>query len=294
LTENKLVLKMDINNLFGSSKENDSQNLVVKEKTLSLVSYLNTKPLVYGLEKSLIKHSFTLQKDVPSICARRLLEDEVAVGIIPSIEYARAKGGLKIIPDLSIASREEVKSVELFFNKDIKNISTIAVDTSSRTSVALLKILLQEKYELAPEYKPMVPDLNTMLQEADAALIIGDKALHYQAEQPNKLDLASEWYDLTGLPFVFAFWAGTESGLSMEDVEAIHESYKLGAKNIDNISREFAKNQPYDWQFYADYLNTNISYQFSDEEKDAVLEFYRYAFYYGLIEFIPELHFYGE
>ena len=117
---------MDINSLFGSSNQSGNANSAVQQKKLSLVSYLNTKPLVYGLEKQLVAHSFALQKDVPSVCARRLLDGEVNLGIIPSIEYARTKGNLRIIPDLSIASREYVKSVELFFKKDLRKIETIA------------------------------------------------------------------------------------------------------------------------------------------------------------------------
>jgi predicted solute-binding protein len=285
---------MDINKLFSSASTDDAPAVKEKQKKLSLVSYLNTKPLIYGLEKNLVKHSFQLQKDVPSVCARRLMEEEVEIGIIPSIEYARAKGRLKIVPDLSIASKEAVNSVILFFNKDLKNLNTIAVDTSSRTSVALLSILLQEKYEIEAELIPMAPDLDEMLRQADAALIIGDKALHYQVDWPNKLDLAAEWFDLTGLPFVFAFWAGTESGISEEDVKALKESYELGKKNIRQICQSHAEDQPYDSTFYENYLNNNISYLFSEDEKDGLMEFYRYAFYYGLIEFIPELYFYGQ
>ncbi len=285
---------MDINSLFAPSGQNKNTDAALQQKKLSLVSYLNTKPLVYGLEKKLVKHSFALQKDVPSVCARRLLDGEVDLGIIPSIEYARAKGKLKIIPGLSIASRDYVRSVELFFKKDLRKIETIAMDTSSRTSAALLKILMQEKFEISPAYKPMAPDLDTMLQEADAALIIGDKALHYQVDYANKLDLAAEWNDLTGLPFVFAFWAGRGTEIDTHDIKAVQESYRLGAQNINAICQTFAKNQPYDTQFYADYLNQNIAFDFSEEKQEGLMEFYRYAFYYGLIEFIPELNFYGK
>ena len=98
---------------------------------------------------------------------------------------------------------------------------------------------------------------------------------------------------MTGLPFVFAFWAGLGSGIEEQDIASIRESYRLGAQNINQICEAFAKDQPYNAQFYADYLNQNISFRFSDEEQEGLMEFYRYAFYYGLIEFIPELNFYG-
>jgi len=282
---------MDINNFFGKPEQQDVKQ---KTRTMSLVSYLNTKPLVYGLENNLVEHHFSLQKDVPSVCAQRLLEGEVELGIVPSIEYARAKGSWKIIPDLSIASQRAVKSVCLFFNKNMSKIDTIALDTSSRTSVALLKIILQERYEQTPEFIFMAPDLDEMLAAADAALIIGDKALHYSVKHTNFIDLGEEWSDMTGLPFVYAFWAGNELQLNEKDVKAVLESYQEGSQNIEKIAREFGKTQPMTWDFYYDYLTQNISYSFAEEEKAGLLEFYRYAFYFGLIEHIPDLHFYGE
>lgn len=284
---------MDINKLFSNTPSQE-QAVHTEQKILSLVSYLNTKPLIYGLEKNLVKHDFQLQKDVPSVCAKRLLDGEVQLGIIPSIEYGRAKSGLKIVPDLCIASRNIVNSVELFFKKDLKDLSTVAVDTSSRTSIALLDIIFREKFEIAPEFIPMAPDLDTMLTKTDAALIIGDRALHYQVENTNKLDLATEWNDLTGLPFVFAFWAISSEGIDPSDVQALQDSYKLGAQHIDEICKDFAVNQPYQWSFYADYLKKNISYTLGEEEQEGLMEFYRYAFYYSLIEYIPELKFYGK
>lgn len=285
---------MDINGLFNKNASGSETPVQTRTRNLSLVSYLNTKPLVYGLEKGLIKHEFTLQKDVPSVCADRLIEGEVELGIIPSIEYARGKGALRIIPELAIASQSKVKSVNLFFNPESKQINTIALDTSSRTSVALLKILLKEKYELDPDFVVMPPDLDSMLKKADAALIIGDKALHFQVEHPHYFDLAEEWNDLTGLPFVFAFWAGHEFALKDKDVEAVQKSYELGKQHINEIAAEYAKTHSQSADYYASYLTDNISFGFGEDEKAGLDEFYRYAFYYGLIEHIPELHFYGE
>jgi chorismate dehydratase len=282
---------MNIENLFNSH-ESKQKTKEEKKKLLSLVSYLNTKPLVYGMEKLIVDHNFILQKDVPSVCASRLVEGEVDIGIIPSIEYANSRGNWRIIPDIALVSRQAVRSVCLFFKKDIKDIKTVALDTSSRTSSALLKILLQEKYELIPNYIVMAPDLKEMLKKADAALVIGDKALHYNADYPHLLDLGEEWYSLTGLPFVYAFWAGHELAISGKDVQAITESKQLGVQKIDEIARDYARNHPRNEEFYYNYLTKNIFYEFADEEKEGLSEFYKYAFYFGLIDYIPELHFY--
>ena len=285
---------MDINQLFGSQPSENESQTQVKQKTVSLVNYLNTKPLIYGLEQNLIKHDYILQKDVPSVCADRLLEGEVELGIIPSIEYARSKGAWKIVPELCIASQGAVKSVNLFFKKDLRDLRKIAVDTGSRTSVALLKILLRERYQMEPELLPMPPDLERMFQQADAALVIGDRALHYQHSHESYLDLGEEWFDLTGLPFVYAFWAGHELSINEEDVKLLQESYRFGERHLDDICTRFAADKDFPPSFYRAYLTENIHYQFGEAEKEGLKEFYNYAFYFGFIEHIPELHFYGE
>ncbi|MBN2707867.1 MAG: menaquinone biosynthesis protein [Calditrichaceae bacterium] len=284
---------MDINELFNAKPaEKTIEPSKPGQRILSLVSFLNAKPLVYGLEKRIVQHDFILQKDVPSVCAQRLKEGEVDLGIIPSIEYAQSKGSWKIIPDLCISSKGAVKSVNLFFKKDLQDLNVIALDTSSRTSVALLKIILKEKFQIEPEYMFMAPDLNEMFKKADAALIIGDRALHYQAENPSHLDLGEEWYDLTGLPFVFALWAGHELSINKDDLEIVRQSYQAGKENLEEIAREFASVHPLAWDAYYDYLCKNVVYTFGEDEKEGLMEFYRYAFYFGLIKHIPELLFY--
>lgn len=283
---------MDINELFNPRSNAAPKAKNTSDRLVSLVSFLNTKPLVYGLEHNLVNHQFILQKDVPSVCSQRLCEDEVKLGIIPSIEYIQGKGRWKIIPDLCISSRGAVKSVNLFFKKDLTDLNKIALDTSSRTSVALLKIILKEKYHVNAEFIFMAPDLKEMLSKADAALIIGDRALHYQADNPSHLDLGEEWYDMTGLPFVYAFWAGHESGMTGKDIDAVKKSYELGKMQIEQIARDYAQDHPLPWKSYFTYLDRHISYEFGNEEEEGLMEFFRYAFFFGLIEHIPELHFY--
>ncbi len=284
---------MDINELF-TLKSSKTVSTNQQKKKVSVVNYLNAKPLVYGLEENLINHNFILQKDVPSICAQNLKDGKTELAVIPSVEYAHGKGDWKIVPDICIASYTAVKSAGLFFNKGVKDIKTIAVDSGSTTSVALLKILMNEKYESSPQYIFMEPNLDEMLKKADAALIIGDKALHYQAGFSSHLDLGDEWFDLTGLPFVYFFWAGNKSSLTSDDVKIIKESHKTGHENLKNIAASYAVNQKFDQRFYYDYLTKNMSYSFGVEEKEGLLEFYKYAFFLGLIEHIPELHFFED
>src|SRR3954465_7679311 len=142
---------------------------------LGAVDYLNARPLVYGLE--LRPDRFALRFDVPSKCAALLHEGSIDVGMIPSIEYLRGGVPYRIVPGAGIISEGPVASVALFTTTRIEKVRTIAADTSSRPSNALLHVLCLERFGIDPEFRPMHPEPETMLSHCDAALLIGDPAL---------------------------------------------------------------------------------------------------------------------
>jgi chorismate dehydratase len=264
---------------------------------VSAVQYLNTKPIVYGLEKRQVTHRFDISYDIPSLCAKKLLNKEVDLALIPSIEYSRIRRSrsLNIVPEIGVVSHREVNSVELFFNKSLNDLRKIAVDASSRTSVALMEIILREKYGIEPVTVSMNPDLPSMLKEADAALIIGDNALEQSGVMDNKIDLGEEWNDLTdGLPFVYSFWAGLQGTLKINDVQALIESRDQGIENISVIAREYAAQNAggRTADFYVDYLTDNIQFYLGKDELEGLKEFYSYCYFLGMIDEIPELFFF--
>ena len=185
---------------------------------LGAVSYLNTRPLVYGLEA---RPTWPAEAALPrrrlgstcgSTCLRNARScstpDTIDLGLIPSIEYPGHD--YRIVPGVSIASDGPVASVAIFSKVPTENIRSIALDTSSRTSIALLRVLCARWFEIEPRLVSMPPDLGRMIGECDAALVIGDNALFTdeQALGLEKVDLGEEWIGMTGLPFVYAFWAG--------------------------------------------------------------------------------------
>lgn len=264
------------------------------QKNVGVVGYVNSLPLVFGLLQKNPPNDFQLSFDIPRVCAAKLSNQEISLGLIPSIEFARIKQSLKIVPNLCIASQEYVKSVELFFNKDITNIRKIAVDASSRTSVALLKILCRELYEIQPEFIEHDPNLSEMLKVADAALVIGDKALYEHDKNHLRYDLAEDWFSLTGLPFVFAFWAGISDSVSKEDVEILQKSKEFGFQNKSVIAQICSKQNPdFTPEFYENYFTENIFYELGENEIKGLNTFYELAFYHGLIQDIPDLDFFG-
>ncbi len=262
---------------------------------VAAVSYLNARPLIHTLGQS---DRLAIHLSSPADCSARLLAGHADVALIPSIEYShiRKSRHLEILPELAISSNGPVQSVELFFNKGISNLTRIAVDTSSRTSVALLRIVLGEKFDVQPEFLPMPPDIDVMLKETDAALVIGDPALELVDKMDNRLDLGEEWMDLTdGLPFVYAFWAAHAGRISTEAAQLFLESRDAGLRAIPQIAADYAKTKGrLPAERYERYLNEGISYVLGQSEKEGLQEYYTYCFYYGLINEVPDLHFVGD
>ena len=255
---------------------------------LGVVSYLNAEPLVYGLEG---ERGFRLDRDVPSRVAEKLHRGESDLGMIPSIEFAF--GDYAIVPGIAIGSRGAVRSVNLYHRVPLQDVRRVALDTSSRTSVALLKVLLHETLGHHPEYLPLPPSVPTMLEAADAALVIGDPALYFDGEVP-RLDLGDEWLRRTGLPFVYAFWAGRPGAVSVAEVRRLQQALREGLEAIDSIAARYkGHGVPREAQ-NATYLRSNIVFALGQDEMRGLREFYARAHAIGLIPRLPELHFHAD
>jgi chorismate dehydratase len=255
---------------------------------LGAVSYLNAAPHVHGLDDD---PGFRLEREVPSRVARRLHAGEVDLGLIPSIEYAF--GDYAIVPGAAIASRGEVRSVCLFHHGPLERVRRVALDTSSRTSAALVRVLLRERLGRDPQYVPMGPSLVDMLAVADAALLIGDPALDHEGEAA-RLDLGQAWLELTGLPFVFAFWAGRPGAVGSAGVRRLQEALASGLGALPQIAAAHARGDARRAAKYETYLRDNIVFGLGEEEQEGLREFYRRAHALALIPAVPELRFHAE
>ena len=258
---------------------------------LGAVEFLNTRPLIAALEQE-SGGDFELRYAVPSACARDLHAGRTDVGLIPSIEYVRSPEPYYIVPDIAISTRGEVLTVRLFLRRTITEVRRVALDVSSRTSIALLRILLREKYGLDPEMVEMAPDLPGMLAEADAALLIGDMVFQVLEAGYQSVDLGREWVELTGLPFVFAFWAGRQDAIVAEQVERLVQARREGELQLAGIARQFFEECGGSVEVYERYLSRHIYFGLGVEEQTGLNEFFRLAHKYELIETVPELRFY--
>jgi len=263
-----------------------------QERLIGLSDSLEYLPLIYGITHNLVDHDFGIRLGNVVENAKRLREGEIELGIISTLDYALKKETWQIVPHLCISSTQKIKNVQLFFKSGLKDIRKVAVDKNAASESILLKILMREKFQISPDYIEMEADLDKMLTDTEAALLVGDQALNSYDANRNRLDLNDEWMDLTGLPFVYAFWAGREMTVTAADLKMLLASFKLGINNLEKISKDYAKKHQEKWEYYHDFFTKNISYSFSDEEKDGLIEFYSYSFFYGFTEFIPDLHFY--
>jgi len=257
---------------------------------LGAVSYLNAEPTVHGLEGD-EGSGFRVEREVPSRVARRLHAGEVDLGLVPSIEYAF--GDYAIVPGVAIGSRGPVRSVLLFHHGPLERVRRVAVDTSSRTSATLVKVLLRERLGRDPQYVPMGPSLVDMLAVAEAALLIGDPALDHEGDAA-RLDLGEEWTRTTGLPFVYAFWAGREGAVGGSGVRRLQSALASGLEALPAIAARLAAGDAARAAKYEAYLRESIVYRLGEEEQAGLREFYRRAHALSLIPAVPELRFHGE
>jgi chorismate dehydratase len=258
---------------------------------LGAVDYLNARPLVYGLE---LRSGFALRFDPPSKCAALLHEGSIDVGMIPSVEYLRGHEPYCVVPDAAIVSEGPVASVALFSRVPVRDIRSIAADTSSRTSNALLRVLCHETLGIDAELVPMHPRPVEMLTRCDAALLIGDAALFFEHEPANvqKIDLGEEWTSLTGLPFVWAFWAGRAGALGAEHVHCLLEAKDAGVSAADAIADAYCGGARA--ELGRRYLREHVRYDCGPRELEGLRTFYELAGKYGLVEGVRAPVFYGR
>jgi chorismate dehydratase len=268
---------------------------------ISAISYLNTAPLMWDFEhgagQNRAGQNFEISYTLPSACAHALAEGTADIGIIPAAAYTQIPG-LQILPDVAIASRQAVRSILLVSKVPIEDVRTVALDTSSMTSVALTKVLFEKWLGGSRTYASMAPNVEEMLAKHDAGLVIGDPALKINRSRYRTLDLAEEWIRHTGKPFVFAFWAVRgaaldEKGPSLDLAAVFRDSrdHGLQMSSLNQIASEWAPRLNISEADVRSYLTENIHYQLDDGCLEGLQMFYRYAAEIGALPRAPEMQF---
>jgi chorismate dehydratase len=248
---------------------------------LGAVGYLNARPLTWALDRS--PERWEVRYDVPSVCAELLQRGEIDLGLVPSIEYLQSPD-YRFVPGIGIGARGPVASVALFTRVPVRSIRRIALDTSSRTSVALIRVLARHKYGIAPEFVAHAPDLQAMTRDNDAAVLIGDPALEVDPAPLGlqKVDLGEEWVEMTGLPFVFAAWTGRPGAIDADGIRALQQAQAAGVASAAAIAEEYGRGDARATARAAAYLRDNVKYGLGPEEAAGLQLFLDYAADLGL------------
>ena len=281
---------------------------------ISIVQYLNTAPLVWGFTNGPLQGKYDLSFTVPSQCAEDLRLGRADIAIIPAIEYQRIPG-LAILPDMAIASKNQVRSLLIVAKKPIEQVKTFALDSSSRSTQALTRILCAEKWRIAPKSAEAVPDLPEMLH-ADAALLIGDPALRISlgiekdswqgspgqtvcqaatlgissSELLYVYDVVAEWRALTGLPAVLAVWGVRRELATAELTADFQASSDFGLAHLGEISYEAAQDLEVPQRALESYLRTNIDFSLDAENRRGLELYFERAAKLGLIPQASAIH----
>lgn len=248
---------------------------------IGAVVYLNARPLTWALDRDPAR--WRMRYDLPSVCSRLLHAGDVDLGLVPSIDYLQSDD-YRMVPGVGIGSRGRIASVALYSRRPIGEIRQIALDTSSRTSVTLIRVLCRHHFGIEPEFVPHGPDLAEMTSRYDAGLLIGDPAFDADHEALGllKTDLGEAWTAMTGLPFVYAAWTGRAGSVSAADVEALQEAQAEGLRSADAIAAEYGQGDPARTARAAAYLRDNVRYGLGGDEAAGLQQFLDYAADMGL------------
>lgn len=241
---------------------------------ISCVSYLNSKPFIYGLQHSDIMNEINLHLDMPSECARKLEENEVDIGLAP-IAALEEMDEYHIISDYCIGADGEVGSVLLASEVPIHHIQNILLDYQSRTSVILVQVLAEKFWKITPQFHEAGQNYESLITGTTAGIIIGDRTFAMKSKYKYVYDLAHEWKLFTNLPFVFACWVANKD-IDRSFVKRFNEALRFGLMNSESVVNEFKKETGADFNV-RDYLENKISYAFDERKKFAMELFLTYA-----------------
>lgn len=270
-----------VTNMISPLNSNSDAKSSIASVRLGAVSYLNSRPLVYELAEHLPGSKVTL--DYPSRLADALARRELEVALIPSIEYFRSND-YEILSNACVAARGPVMSVKLFCRVHPGEIRTVALDEGSRTSATLTRIILAEKYGVHPKAEPLSLSSSTEHSQADAVLLIGDRAMH-DPDEPfvEVMDLGEIWNEWTGLPFVFAMWVAQKDADTTGIAEILERTRDLGTRHLHDIAAAEAGGLNLAVPVAENYLRNNLYYTMTSAERAGLNLFHQLALEHQLV-----------
>ncbi len=240
------------------------------------VEYLNTKPLIYGLEKGMLKGEIDLVMDYPANVAKMLLDDQIDIGLVPVATIPRL-ATWQIVADYGIACDGEVASVCLFSDVPMEEITTVLLDYQSRTSVRLARILMKEFWKISPNLVNTRDDFRGQINGTTAGIVIGDRALEQRRDSAYVFDLGQAWKEMTGLPFVYAAWISNKE-IPPEFKRKFNEANRYGLERLNEVIAQ----HPYQTYDLLKYYKEDVSYYIDEKKMEGLNLFLNYLKHFGL------------
>lgn len=249
-------------------------------------------PILWGLAEREVPHQFELLPDSLAANGIKLRSGSVEATLLAPIDYARSKGETRIVPQISVTAAAGGSTAAIFFRKGLRDITSLAVDVNFPSEAVLAKVVLAEQYGLVPEFIPASPPLARMLEQADAALLVGEAAWQATLFQEPSLDLIEAWEEMTELPFVHVLIVAQERALSADDIHALQLSARIGASSLHSVATTRAGDIGVSEEALEEILREYLSFDLDETAIESLGEFFRYAYYHGAIDNLRELKFY--
>ena len=243
---------------------------------MGAVQYLNTKPLIYGLQQGMMQEELDLVMDYPANVAKMLIEDQVDIGLVPVATIPKLKD-YHIVCDYGIACDGEVASVGLFSDVPMEEITKVLLDYQSRTSVRLARILMKEFWKIDPEIIDTRDDFRGQIKGTTAGIVIGDRALEQRKDSAYVFDLGQAWKEMTGLPFVFAAWISNKQ-IDPDFQQAFNEANRYGLERLEEV----VARHPYQTYDLITYYKENIDYSLDAKKMEGLQLYLKYLTQFGL------------
>jgi chorismate dehydratase len=237
---------------------------------ITAISYLNTIPFIYGIRKSGLLENYMLELDVPSASARKIMEHQADIGLVP-VALLKDLNDYKIITDFCIGANGNVGSVVLLSNKPLHEIKKVFLDYDSLTSVNLVKVLAKHFWKIAPIWEKQTESRREALEKQESVVAIGDKTFEMVSKFEYCYDLSDEWHKYTGLPFVFACWVAV-SDMPESCIQRFSEAIKYGVMHLDDAIKEIPEGT-YPNINTKEYLTKQISFGFDKKKREALGKF---------------------
>ncbi len=281
---------MDAEHLFGKKKKKTEPGS--GKKIIFVPETIYGEAMVYPFQSGLCENPFEIRFADAVRCGQAVIDGEVDLALISALDYASNKQSLKIVPGVSVTATAATGLQRLLFKKNLQQFKNVSLPAGWTQEATILKIIMQEKYAMTPDYRVRKQQKEIDFSTHDAALLCNEDSLRQSYTDKSFFELEEEWLDMCGMPLVQYFWAGREAFVGSKEIDLLKTAALLARNHPEKIAGQRSEKTGIHWSIYHDILTKASHFGFGEREEDALTEFYHFAFFFGYSPFIPELNFF--